>query len=260
MRRAMYSWVLRARSRLPASLSVVRRSKASEPAPEPNETRFVRFNLTNVPSGIKGGNLAKAVLTLWVGNTDGPGSFNVQLVTGNWSELSLRGSNAPALGAVIAKGVSVSTDNSFVAVDVSAAVKLWLDGANANYGLALVPATSSTNLEFDSKENTHTGHEATLEIMPFGPPGPQGAKGDTGLTGPMGPIGPQGSAGPTGPAGAQGPMGLKGDTGASGPQGPAGPKGDTGANGAQGPAGPHGSAGSAGATGATGAQGPAGPA
>ena len=147
--------------------------------------------------------------------------------------------------------MAVVEAGQFVAVDVTAQVKAWINNPGSNFGFALAPALQAptTVVFFDSKENTATGHVARLDLTlaDQGPAGPQGATGASGATGPQG---------ATGPAGAVGPRGQTGATGATGAQGNNGPQGLPGATGATGAAGPQGVPG---ATGPQGVQGVAGP-
>ncbi|MGB9198382.1 MAG: DNRLRE domain-containing protein, partial [Terriglobales bacterium] len=89
----------------------------------------------------------------------------VDYVNGAWSEGTIDSSNAPPLGAAIASNVSVTTadKNQYILVNVTSAVQAWLNGSEANNGVALV-ANSTFNATFDSKESTTTSHPAELDI------------------------------------------------------------------------------------------------
>ncbi len=228
---------------------------------------LLKFDLSTLPAGTTAADVAKATLKLWVSkpceHSDRPaGSFDVRLVTGAWSEAAVTNHTAPASGSAVASAIPVGAADTFVAVDVTAAVQDWLNGTPANNGLALVAHAAGTTVQFDSKENTETSHPAELEISLIGPPsptGPTGAQGVPGLPGPTGPQGPHGPTGATGATGAQGVQGITGATGATGAAGATGPAGATGSTGpsgpqgATGPTGADGQQGVAGATGATGA-------
>ena len=187
------------------------------------ERTFVKFDLSTLPAGTTGNNVAKATLRVWVNTVTTPGSMNVVRVTSAWSEGTITDATAPSLGSNEATGVPVTQAASFVIVDVTALVKDWLNGVLPNNGIALVANAPGTSVRFDSKENTATSHEAELEITLPGPPGPQGPAGPQGIPGPQGPQGP---AGPQGPQGLTGPAGPVGPTGPTGPPGPAGSSGD----------------------------------
>lgn len=188
---------------------------------------FVKFDLSNLPAGTTSGQVAKAVLTVYVSSLGGAGSFNVVLVNAGWNEGQITNATAPALGSTIASGVAVGTVNTFISVNVTSAVQQWLGGTAVNNGLALIAGTSATSFQIDAKESGATSHPAELEIMLTGQQGPIGPMGLTGAVGPAGPQGAIGANGATGPQGATGATGPQGTAGATGPQGPAGPQGGT---------------------------------
>jgi hypothetical protein len=104
------------------------------------------------------------MLTVFANRVKVPGSLDALRVTSAWSEPTVSGSDEPMLGAALATAVPVPGKNGFVAIDVTALVKDWLDGVAPNDGLALV-ANASAGLfaVLDSKENYCTGVAA-----PFG--------------------------------------------------------------------------------------------
>jgi len=126
------------------------------------QTTYIQFNLASIPATAS---VSQATLKLYVNAVTTAGSFNVDYVNGAWSEGTIDSSNAPPLGAAIASNVSVTTadKNQYILVNVTSAVQAWLNGSEANNGLALV-ANSSFNATFDSKENTTTSHPAELDI------------------------------------------------------------------------------------------------
>jgi len=193
---------------------------------------FLKFDLSSVPTGITGADVQKATLKLYVNKLTAAGSFDVAKVTGGWNETTITDQTAPSVEGSVATGVRIEQGKVFVTVDLTNLVIDWLNGAIANYGIAILPNTEGIIVDFDSKESSTTSHEARLEIVLRGVQGPQGP---IGLTGAQGPQGLQGVQGPQGPQGPQGSKGDKGDTGLPGPagfQGPAGPQGP------QGPPGP----------------------
>ncbi len=247
---------------------------------------YIRFDLSVLPSGLQASNINKATLRLFLANVSVGGTFDVRLVTGIWSEKTLTFNNAPPAGLLIAGSIPVnmSEGRDFVLVDVTSAVQAWLSGT-ANNGIVLTASPgSSISVNFDSKENSSTGHDPETEIEvvsvgPQGPAGPTGAQGATGATGPVGAAAtvavgktstglpgtnalvtnagsssaailnfviPQGPVGQVGPVGPQGPQGLQGATGATGAMGQQGVPGIPGAMGATGSTGPQGPQGPAG--------------
>jgi hypothetical protein len=129
-------------------------------------TSYIQFDLSSIPSSYTGANVTKASLKLFVQSMVSPGSFNVDLVNGSWTEFKIAYNNAPALGTTVASNIPLTTANinDYVIVDVTSAVQDWLDGSQANDGIALV-ANSGLDVSFDSKENTTTSHPAELDIV-----------------------------------------------------------------------------------------------
>jgi len=172
-----------------------------------SQTAYIRFDLSAIPAGYTGANVAQASLKLYVNAISTMGSFNVNYVDGAWSESTITSNLLPAMGTTIASNVSLPKSNAhdYIVINITSALAAWLDGTQANDGIALV-ANSPLSCSFDSKENTGTSHAPELDIVFLG-------------NGAQGPAGPQGSKGPQGPQGVSGPIGL------SGPQGVAGPAG-----------------------------------
>ena len=253
---------------------------------------YVRFDLSTLPAGTTGNDVAKVTLRFWVNTVTTAGSFDVRRVTGVWDEGTITNNSAPALGSTEVSGAVVTTqdDGNFVSVDITLLVKDWLNGVLTNNGIALVANAANTNIRFDSKENGQTSHEPTLDIILKGPKGlnwkgawssatnyvaddavsyngsswvaKQAHLNVAPVEGPVwtivaqkgdtGATGATGAIGPQGPTGATGPIGPAGPTGATGATGATGPQGATGATGDQGPTGPQGPAGATGAQGARG--------
>jgi hypothetical protein len=170
----------------------------------PNATKaLAQFDLSVLPAGTVSTSIAKATLTLFVNKLGAGGAINFSEATGNWAELTVSGVGSPTAGTSIKTGVTVAASNSYLAVDVTQAVKDWLSGTT-NRGFIITPNDGTVNVAFDSKESTTTSHPATLAITltgpagSAGPTGPQGPAGSTGATGSQGPTGPAGPAGPSG--------------------------------------------------------------
>src|SRR5262245_36465015 len=118
-------------------------------------------------------------------------------------------------GGVIGIPIAPQDRHGFLIVDVTPAVRAWLDGALENHGLVLSANPAGVSVEFDSKENTGTSHEPQLEITlgSIGPPGPPGPAGEPGPAGPPGVAGPVGPPGPPGPPGVAEPATATGTIG-----------------------------------------------
>lgn len=184
---------------------------------------FVQFQLGSLPDGATGGSIDKAQLQLFVTKVIGAGDLQVRRVLAPWAENVISGNALPAVDGVPLASVPLNATikNQFITLDVTSAVRDWVDGTQANYGFALVFAAAGKSMvTIDSKENTRTGHSAELLVTTKLTAGAAGATGPQGPQGVQGPKGDQGNAGQQGPQGIQGPKGDKGDTGAIGPQGP----------------------------------------
>jgi len=129
-------------------------------------TGLVRFDLSSVPSTFTGANVAKATLKLYVSAVTAPGSFNVDFVTGSWTEKTVNANTEPTIGSAIVSNVNLAAVNKgdYVLIDVTPALVAWLNGTETNNGLALV-ANSPLNASFDSKENTGASHPPELDVV-----------------------------------------------------------------------------------------------
>lgn len=132
----------------------------------PTETTYIQFDLSSIPTGYSGPNVAKATLKLYVNAATTAGSFNVDYVNGSWAENTITANLAPALGATIAPSVPLAKTQAkdYVLIDITPAVQAWLSGSQANDGIALVP-NSPLNASFDSKESTTQSHPPELDIV-----------------------------------------------------------------------------------------------
>jgi hypothetical protein len=128
-----------------------------------SEISYIEFNLASIPSGAS---VSQATLKLFVNGVTKAGSFNVDYVTGAWTESAVTYNLSPALGNTIVSGVVLTTasKNQYILINVTSAAQAWLSGSQANDGLALV-ANSTFNASFDSKENTTTSHPAELDVV-----------------------------------------------------------------------------------------------
>ena len=134
-------------SRMPAgNLHVVRilNNKSEQNA-------YLKFDLSTLPAGSTGTNIAKATLVLYANTIRHAGSFDVVAVSGAWNERTVTSATVPSPTEVEATGVGVALDE-FVTVDLTGLVRDWRDGVIANDGIALIPNGSDVNVLFDSKE------------------------------------------------------------------------------------------------------------
>lgn len=148
---------------------------------------YLRFDVAgSLPSNLA--SVDKATLRLYVNVVISPGSFDVYLANGPWSEGSLTQNTAPPMPTHLVKSsVSVVKGQKYLDIDVTSAALSWLPPGTTNYGLVLEPSPGSNIFAgFDSKENPFTGHDPALyAALVYA--GPQGAQGPQGPIGPMGP-------------------------------------------------------------------------
>ncbi|MDX6461754.1 MAG: hypothetical protein QOE55_5451, partial [Acidobacteriaceae bacterium] len=190
---------------------------------------YIRFDLSKaLPLSsqtypIQSNMVVKATVKLYLTAVTAGGTVDALEVAGPWCERTGE-SSCPSTGGItyntrpvdgiqIAGSSSVTgvpsipisttivansyTTGQYVTLDVTQAVKDWIDYANGagghpNYGIVLKPSSgSSVSATFESKESTTTSHDASLHIVLSGPQGIQGSIGATGAVGPVGPAGPQ---------------------------------------------------------------------
>jgi len=132
----------------------------------PSQTTYIQFDLSSIPSGYTGSSIAKATLKLYVNAVTMAGSFNVDYVNGSWSEGTITANLGPALGTTIVPSVALAKNQTkdYLLIDITTAVQAWLNGTQANDGIALV-ANSPLNASFDSKESTTQSHPPELDIV-----------------------------------------------------------------------------------------------
>ena len=131
-----------------------------------SQTAFITFDLSSIPAGYTSANIAQATLKLYINTVVTTGSFNVVLVNGSWSEKTITASLSPALGANIVASVPLDKTavKDYLLVDITPALKAWLDGTQPNDGIALV-ANSPLAATFEAKENTAQGHSPELDVV-----------------------------------------------------------------------------------------------
>ena len=127
---------------------------------------YIQFDLSTIPSGYTGANIAKASLKLYLYSVAGGGTFNVDYVTSPWAEKTITFNDSPTLGGSIATSGNIAAANAkdYVIIDVTSAVQAWLNGTETNNGIALV-GNGTFNAGFESKENTVTSHPPELDVV-----------------------------------------------------------------------------------------------
>jgi hypothetical protein len=125
------------------------------------QTAYIQFDLASIPFGAV---VSQATLKLYVNSVSTGGSFDVDYVGGAWSESTLDYTNAPPLGNGLASNVAIADANQYILINITQALIAWLNGSQANYGVALV-ANGAFHASFDSKENLSTSHPPELDIV-----------------------------------------------------------------------------------------------
>ena len=139
---------------------------------------YVRFDVSSIAAGLGSGTITKAYLVLWASRVPTPGTIQISEVTGSWVESSISNSFQPTVGAAVATA-SVSTEQSYVYVDITSLVLKWIATPASNHGIVIDPV-GSTSVIFDSKESVTTSRPASLQVETNGVVGSTGATGVTG--------------------------------------------------------------------------------
>src|SRR5580692_2426487 len=128
-----------------------------------SQITYIQFNLASIPSGAS---VSQATLKLYVNAVTTAGSFNVDYVNGSWSEGTITYNLAPALGTTLASNVAITTadKNQYILINITPALQAWLNGSQANDGIALV-ANGTFDASFDSKESKTTSHPPELDVV-----------------------------------------------------------------------------------------------
>ncbi len=152
---------------------------------------YIRFDLSRIPTVANGAStpitssmVSKATMRLFVTAVTANGNFDVLEIGGtsssqNWSESTITYSSQSSYTSfpkTLATGVPVSyptpnSKNQYIIIDITPAVKDWLDNLNGaggqyNNGIILKPSTgSSISVAFSSKEDTTSSHDPELNIV-----------------------------------------------------------------------------------------------
>lgn len=238
---------------------------------------LLSFELSPLPNGLVGADIEKATLFVWVGEigpvaartyTSVRGNISVVAVNSPWLETAtskttpgVTFNSRPAIGTTIASlSVPGMRVNQYVAIDLTAQVRSWLNTPGSNYGIELLPDLASdpnTNFVVNMDSHENPGHPPFVDITlagadatgPAGPPGAAatirvgatitGVPGSAAIVSNVGTSSaaifnftiPQGAVGATGATGAIGPMGAAGASGTPGAAGSDGVNGNTVRNG-----------------------------
>jgi hypothetical protein len=126
---------------------------------------FLRFDLSSLPEGTRPEHVSKATLRLWVRSKPTPGVVSLALPVAGWSESEISDATAPLFQPTGIVKILPTDSRTFMEFDVTSLVMSWIDGV-PNLGLVVTPEIPGNPLrvEFDSRENTQTGHVPTLDV------------------------------------------------------------------------------------------------
>ncbi|HVS01905.1 MAG TPA: DNRLRE domain-containing protein [Thermoanaerobaculia bacterium] len=148
---------------------------------------LVKLDLSGLPASVMPEDVGKATLKLFLTKVNKAGSFDVLAVEDDWNEKTVTWANRPGtfVDPLATIAVTKSDALSYVLVDLTALVKIWMEFPSENYGIALVPVDSAIDVQFEAKESQDTSHDPRLEIVvtSAGEDGTDGVDGMDGMDG-----------------------------------------------------------------------------
>jgi len=122
-------------------------------------TTLLRFNPTAIAQSTGGSATLKLKVIVAKNISNG---VTVRLVTSSWNETTVNANNAPTLGTQFAaRSISNGEAGTAISFDVSGALAGWRSNPATNFGLAIVAANPTPNLQLGSREG---GAPAVLSI------------------------------------------------------------------------------------------------
>jgi hypothetical protein len=150
----------------------------------------LQFDLSTLPPGTTAAQVTKATAYIFVNKVTTTGYINLAQVNTAWTESGIDYTNKPGNGTpfttspgILLTAGPTGQTQQFIAVDITAQVKYWLNNPGTNYGLTIIP-DSTVAAAIDAKESTADSNNALLdiELATNGPSGPSGVTGATGVT------------------------------------------------------------------------------
>ena len=121
----------------------------------------------NIPQGA---NITSAKLKLYFYNspTNATNAINLsaRLITENWSEQTVTWNTRPNYTTSYSDKVTLTNNYGWVVWDVTEGVQRWVNGSNANYGIAVLPdaVTANTDKRFYSSDSSNASLRPILEV------------------------------------------------------------------------------------------------
>jgi len=143
--------------------------KAAELTVSDNQIALLEFDIQNmdvVPTTIIPGNIASAILELYVIKTNAAATLNVLAVTGTWSETFVAAHEPlPSIASTVLGTIPVTKVpyKQFVSVDITPAVVAAL-ASGSNLSLAIETSTPGAIVTLGSKDGPASGYAAVLDI------------------------------------------------------------------------------------------------
>jgi hypothetical protein len=160
--------------------STIQGTNPSVAVQSPTAGALMRFDLSQLTSaGLTAGQVTRATVTLYRTAVATGGNVDVCEVSGSWAEKTVVYSSKPALGGPhptiqAALNVASGSAGQYLSLDITTAVKDWLNGTTNN-GIAIIPATSPSctwasssstiSMTLDSKESTTSSHAAEIDFV-----------------------------------------------------------------------------------------------
>ena len=121
---------------------------------------FLKFNLNSVPKGLLSENVHYASLRFFISGVIRPGYLGVYDVSQAWEENSVNWTNQPEVGRPVAWAlVNQDHENRWLELNITNAVKRWINNPEANFGVALRAPTPgsvpSAWVMIDTKEGNY---------------------------------------------------------------------------------------------------------
>jgi hypothetical protein len=128
-----------------------------------DRTTLIQFDPVAVAQSSGAHATLKVKVLLAKNGTDG---VTARLVTGPWNEKTVTAQTMPTISPNILDGKIITTTNQgqVVSFDVSGALATWRANPAANFGIALVPASPTPNLQLGAREG---GSPAVLTLGGF---------------------------------------------------------------------------------------------
>ncbi len=136
----------------------------------PKKVGYLKFGLSNIPSGFNASNLYQAVLRIYTPRVQAGGTIDIGIVPETaWNEATVTYNNQPIMTDYPSYRFNVHRGDTFkqVTADITNIVRGWLRAPTTNYGIRLA-VHPGTDLSFITKEHTDITVRPFLELIFIG--------------------------------------------------------------------------------------------